>query len=76
MATVPKAAQATPSITQATTIHFDHMTWGGLRQFVGMADLALVDDGEAVVLAWDERDSEDPYAPPIGLTFCILKGVS
>ena len=52
------------------------MTWGGLRQFVGMADLALVDDGEAVVLAWDERDSEDPYAPPIGLTFCILKGVS
>ena len=58
-----------PSIFQSTTIHFDCMTWGELRQFVGMADLAFVDDSETVTLAWDQSDYDDPNSPPIGLTF-------
>ena len=74
MATVPEAAQPKPSISQSVTLNFDHMTWSDLRQFVGMADQAFVDGGETVTLAWDESDSEDPYAPPIGLTFSVLAG--
>lgn len=72
MATVPEAAQPKPSIVQSTTIHFDHMTWGELRQFVAMADLVFVDDGEPVAFAWNESDYDDPNSPPIGLMFTGL----
>jgi len=74
MATVPEATQSKPSISQSVTLHFDHMTWGDLKRFVALADLVYVDDSESVDLAWDDEDANDPYAAPIGLTFCSLIG--
>ena len=67
--TPAEESQPKPSIFQSTTIHFDHMTWSDLRQFVGMADLVFVDGSEPVDLAWDESDYDDPNSPPIGLKF-------